>query len=363
MTRVANFNAGPAALPVPVLERARDELLEFGKSGMSIMEHSHRGKAYEGVHNEAIALLREILAIPETHHVLFLQGGASLQFAMVPMNFLGAGKSADYINTGHWSERAIEETQLIGKVRIAGSTKVGKTFPRVPKPGEIQVDPAAAYVHTTTNNTIEGTQWQVEPDTGAVPLVADASSDILSRRIDVSRYGLIYAGAQKNIGPSGVVVVIARKDLVASGRKDIPTILRYSTFAEHNSLFNTPPSFAVYMVRNVMAWIKEVGGLPQIEAWNKEKGRLLYGTIDAHPDYYTSPVENESRSLMNVVWRLPSEALEEKFVKDATSAGLVGLKGHRSVGGMRASTYNAVTVDDVKKLCGFMEEFAKKNRP
>jgi phosphoserine aminotransferase len=360
--RVSNFNAGPAALPLPVLERARDELTEYAGTGMSIMEHSHRGKAYEAVHEEAIALLRELAGVPDTHDVLFLQGGASLQFAMLPMNLLGEGRSADYVNTGHWSERAIEEAKYYGRVRIAASTE-GDRFVRVPRPDELDLDPGAAYVHITTNNTIEGTQWHAEPDTGAVPLVADMSSDFLWRRPDVGRYGLIYAGAQKNLGPSGVVLVIARKDLVDRCRKDIPKILRYATFAAQRSLYNTPPTFAIYLVRNVLAWIKESGGPEQIQAWNEEKARLVYGAIDADPDYYRGPVEKASRSVMNVVFRLPSEALEERFVKEAASAGMVGLKGHRSVGGIRASIYNAVSVEDCRKLAAFMATFSRANRP
>jgi phosphoserine aminotransferase len=357
MSRVSNFNAGPAALPLPVLERARDELLEYQGSGMSIMEHSHRGKVYEGVHDEAIALLRELAGVPDTHHVLFMQGGAHAQFALVPMNFLG-GRSADYIHTGAWSKGAIDEAKLFGTVRIAAQTDAT----RVPRPDELALDPGAAYVHVTSNNTIEGTQFHYDPETGGVPLVADMSSDILWKKPDVARYALIYAGAQKNLGPSGVVVVIARKDFVESGRKDIPKIFRYATFAAANSLYNTPPTFAIYLVRNVLAWIKSVGGLAQIQAWNEDKARRLYAALDARADFYRAPVETGSRSTMNVVFRLPTEALEEQFVKEATRAGLVGLKGHRSVGGIRASLYNAVTVGDVEKLVGFMGEFAHAHR-
>lgn len=362
MTRVANFNAGPAALPLPVLERAREELLDFAGSGMSIMEHSHRGKVYEKVHDEAIALLRELLGLPDGYHVLFLQGGASQQFAMVPMNLLHPGRSADYVMTGVWSEKALAEAKLLGQARVAGTTRTErKTYERIPGQAELELDPGAAYVHITTNNTIFGTQWRREPDVGSVPLVADASSDILSRRIDAGRYALIYAGAQKNLGPSGVTVVVVRKDLVEGARKDIPTMFRYATHAENNSLYNTPPTFGIYLMWLVLRWIKDQGGLAAIEAQNEEKGRLLYGAIDAQPDYFRAPVAKDSRSLMNVVFRLPTEALEEKFVKEATAAGLVGLKGHRSVGGIRASTYNAVSLADVKTLCDFMTTFAAKN--
>ena len=361
MSRVINFNAGPAALPLPALERARDEMLDFQGSGMSIMEHSHRGKEYEAVHNEAIALLRSLLGVSDDYHVLFMQGGAHQQFAMVPMNMLPAGKSADYVITGGWAEKAYEEAQRIGTVREAANTKADKTFVRVPKQDELKIDPNAAYVHYTTNNTLYGTQFHYIPDSGKVPLVADRSSDFLWKKFDVSKYALIYAGAQKNIGPSGVVVVIAHKSVADAGRKDIPMIFRYDTHAKNNSLYNTPPTFGIYMIRNVLAWQKSIGGLEQIEKWNREKGDVLYGAIDAAGGFYRAPVEKESRSLMNVVFRLPSEALEDQFVSDAKKARMVGLKGHRSVGGIRVSTYNAVSVDAVKTLASFMAEFAKKN--
>jgi phosphoserine aminotransferase len=360
--RVINFNAGPAALPLPALERARDELIDFQGSGMSVMEHSHRGKEYEAVHNEAISLLTELLGIPSTQQVLFLQGGASLQFAMVPMNFLAADASADYLMTGTWSEKALEEAKLIGKPRIAATTITEeKKYERVPKASEIKFDPKASYVHITSNNTIFGTQWFDFPDTGNVPLIADMSSDFLWRKFDPSKFGMIYAGAQKNVGPSGLVVVIANKDLIAKGRKDIPKILRYTTHAENNSLYNTPPTFSIYLMRNVLAWIKQSGGLAQVEKWNREKGALLYGAIDKMSSFYRAPVAKDSRSLMNVVFRLPTESLEDKFVSDAKKAGMVGLKGHRSVGGIRVSTYNAVSVENIQTLVGFMESFAKAN--
>ncbi len=360
MTRVANFTAGPAALPVAVLEEAQRELLDYQATGMSIMENSHRSKTYEVVHNEAIALTKELLGVPEGYQVLFLQGGASQQFAMVPMNLLAAGKSADYVITGHWSERALEEAQIVGKARIAGNTKEQK-FTRVTAQSDLQLDPAAAYVHITTNNTIEGTEFFAEPNTGSVPLIADMSSDFLARRFDIKKYGMVYAGAQKNIGPSGVVMAIIRNDLVDGGRKDIPAIFRYSTFAKNNSLFNTPPTFAIYLVRGVLRTLKAMGGLEKVEAVNLDKAGRLYGAIDGAPDYYKCPVDKGSRSIMNVVWRLPNEALEEKFAKDSEKASLVGLKGHRSVGGMRASIYNAVSVADVQKLVDFMAEFRKNN--
>lgn len=375
MTRAINFNAGPAALPLPALERAKDELLDFAGSGMSVMEHSHRGKEYEAVHNEAIALLRELLAVPDDYEVLFLQGGASQQFAMVPMNLIPAGKSADYVLTGAWGEKALAEAKVAAAmlgagVRVAGDTGQGegkaKKYVRTPAPGEIKGDSGAAYLHFTSNETIDGVGFAVEPgatfpDTGGVPLVCDMSSDFMWRKIDVSRFGLIYAGAQKNLGPSGVVVVLVKKNLVASGRKDIPKIFQYRTAAENNSLYNTPPTFGIYLVRNVLAWIKGKGGLEAIEKTNREKAGLLYAAIDGHASFYRCPVEKRSRSVMNVVFRLPTEALEEKFLGEAKKLKMVGLKGHRSVGGIRASIYNAVGLEWVKALTDFMKDFAKAN--
>jgi phosphoserine aminotransferase len=361
-TRAYNFNAGPAGLPLPALERAQRELLDFEGTGMSIMEHSHRGKAFEGVHNEAIALLRELLAVPDTHHVLLLQGGASQQFAMVPMNFLPAGKSADYVITGGWSEKAFEEAKRVGTARVAATTVADKRYTRVPRQDELSLDPDAAYVHITSNNTLFGTQWHDFPDTGKVPLVADMSSDFLWRKVDVSRFALIYAGAQKNIGPSGVTVVLVRKDLTDAARKDIPTIFRYATHAANNSLYNTPPTFAIYLVRNVLAYTLEIGGLAEVERRNRAKADLLYSTIDARADFFRAPVERASRSTMNVVFRLPSEELEKRFLAEATSRRMIGLAGHRSTGGIRASLYNAVTLESVQALVAFMNEFATAAR-
>jgi phosphoserine aminotransferase len=361
MARVYNFNPGPAALPLAALERARDELVDYRGSGMSIIEHSHRGKEYEAVHDEAIALVRELLSVSDDYHVLFLQGGASQQFALVPMNLLPPGKSADYILTGGWSEKAFEEAKIVGKARVAASTAVNGKYTRIPGQAELELDPNAAYVHMTSNNTLFGTEWFDFPDTGAVPLVGDMSSDFMWRKFDVSRFGLIYAGAQKNVGPSGIVIVLARKDLVESGRKDIPKIFRYKTHADNRSLYNTPPTFSIYLVRNVLSWMKEQGGLAAIEKTNREKGKVLYDTIDQNPDFFRAPVDKDSRSLMNVVFRLPTEALEEQFVAEAKKAKMVGLKGHRSVGGIRVSTYNAVSLEAVQTLTTFMREFAKAN--
>jgi phosphoserine aminotransferase len=374
MARIMNFNAGPAALPLPALERAKEELTDLAGSGMSVMEHSHRGKEYEKVHDEAIALLRELLGIGDSHEVLFLQGGASQLFAQIPMNFLDEGGVADYVVTGAWSEKALGEARITAKlfdaeIHVAASTGTGegkeKSYVRVPQQSEVNATPRAAYLHVTSNETIHGVEFEVDPArpfprSGGPPLVVDMSSDFLWRRVDVSRFGLIYAGAQKNIGPSGIVVAIVAKDLVARGRKDIPKIFQLRTHAENKSLYNTPPTFGVYMVRNVLAWLKGEGGLAAMEARNRKKAARLYGAIDANAAFFRCPVEKQSRSVMNVVFRLPSEQLEEAFVVEAKKRGMVGLKGHRSVGGIRVSTYNAVEPAWVDALAGFMEEFAKR---
>jgi phosphoserine aminotransferase len=361
--RVDNFNAGPSALPLPALERAQAELLDFEGTGMSIIEHSHRGKAYERVHHEAMELLRELLGLGDDAHVLFLQGGASQQFAMVPMNFLGPGKRADYVITGGWSEKALAETRWFGEARVAATTAGAGTpkFTRIPSPSELDLDPGAAYVHLTSNNTLFGTQWQALPDTKA-PLVVDMSSDILWRPTDLSKVSLVYAGAQKNVGPSGVTIVILKKDFLAAARDDIPTIFRYGTFAKNDSLYNTPPTFAIYLMRNVLAHTKALGGLVAVEAQNRAKGERLYGVLDALSSFYVAPVEKESRSLMNVVWRTPSPELDQKLVAEASARDMVGLAGHRSTGGLRASLYNAVSLASVDRLAAFLEDFAKRNR-
>jgi phosphoserine aminotransferase len=370
-----NFNAGPASLPLPALERAQAELLDFAGSGMSVMEHSHRGKEYEAVHEGALWLVRELLGVPGDYDVLFMQGGATQHFATIPMNFLHRGASADYVVTGAWGEKAVTEGQLAaalvgGAIRVAADVGEvvgkGKKYVRAPREGEITPDPNAAYIHLTSNETIHGVEYATEvgatfPDTGRQPLVCDMSSDFMWRKVDVSRFSMIYAGAQKNIGPSGVVVVVAKKDFVASGRKDLPTILQYRVAAENNSLYNTPPTFGIYLIRNVLSWVKAEGGLAEMERRNREKGALLYGVIDGNKGFYTCPVEARSRSFMNIVFRLPTEALEEKFVAEAKKAGMVGLKGHRSVGGIRVSAYNAVSVEWVRALSGFMNDFVKSN--
>ena len=358
--RVYNFNAGPAVLPVPVLEEAQRDLVALPGVGMSVLEISHRSKTFEGILAEAEADLRAVLGVPDNYKVIFLGGGASLQFTMVAMNLLPKDGSADYINTGSWAVAAIKEAKKLGGVNIAATTEAEK-FSRIPRPEELMLDPNAAYVHFTSNNTIEGTEWFAEPETGSVPLVCDASSDILSRPIDVKKYGLVYAGAQKNMGPAGVTVVIIRDDLLARAPSGLPSMLDYKLQAEKQSLYNTPPVFAIYIVRLVLKWLKGIGGLPEMERRNKEKAELLYSAIDASGGYYRGTAEKASRSRMNVTFRMASEELEKKFVDEAKAAKLVGLAGHRSVGGMRASIYNAFPKDGVEALVAFMKEFQRKN--
>ncbi len=357
--RIFNFSAGPAVLPVEVLEEAQRDLMALPGVGMSILEISHRSKPFDDVIEGCEADLRTLAGIPANYHVLFLQGGASLQFSMVPMNILPPGGSADYIVTGSWSEKAVKEAKRVGGVKIAGSTASEK-FARVPKQSELTLDPAAAYVHYTTNNTIFGTEWQSVPDVGSVPLVADTSSDMFSRPIDVGKYGLIYAGAQKNLGPSGLTLVIIRDDLVSRTPASLATMLQYGVHVENKSMYNTPPVFGVYIMRLVLKWLLKSGGLAAIDARNARKADTLYAEID-RTGYYRGHAHKDSRSRMNVTFRLPSEDLEKKFAKEATAAGLDGLKGHRSVGGIRASIYNAFPEAGVDALVGFMKEFERVN--
>jgi phosphoserine aminotransferase len=372
MNRKINFNAGPAALPLPALERARDEFLDFAGSGMSVMEHSHRGKEYEAVHDEAIALVRELLGVPASYEVLLLQGGATAVFAQIPMNLLEKGATAQYLVTGAWGEKALGEAKIVsamfGSSVAVQSLGVGegkeKSYTRVPAPTGVKVDPGSAYLHITSNETIHGVEYNVDPSrafpgTGAVPLIADMSSDFLWRPFDVTKFGMVYAGAQKNIGPSGVVVVVISKELLEKGRKDIPKIFQFRTHAENKSLYNTPPTFGVYMVRNVLSWLKGQGGLAGMEKVNRKKAGRLYGVIDGNAEFFRSPVERESRSVMNVVFRLPTPELEERFIAEAKKQGMIGLKGHRSVGGIRVSIYNAVPYEWVETLATFMEAFAR----
>ncbi len=369
MNRVMNFNAGPATLPLAALERAKNELVDFESSGMSVMEHSHRGKVYERVHHETGALIAELMDLPSDWVVLFVQGGASMQFAQIPLNLLETGKVADYIVTGAWGEKAVSEAAAaksmgVGEVRVAATTEKDKSYVRVPKPEEIRLTPGAAYVHVTSNETIHGVQWALDASTAfpraEAPVVCDMSSDILGRRIDPSKFDLIYAGAQKNIGPSGVTIVCIKKDLLAKGRRDLPAILQFRTHADNQSLYNTPPTFGIYLARNILLWMKEQGGVAAMETRNKGKAGAIYKAIDGSGGFYRCPVDAASRSIMNVVFRLPTPELEEAFVKEAEKAQMVGLKGHRSVGGIRASLYNAVEPAWTDALASFMNDFAKR---
>ena len=358
MARIYNFSAGPAVLPVESLEEAQRDIVDYKGSGMSIMEMSHRGKEYEAVHNEAVENIRKLLNLPENYGVVFMTGGATAQFALVPMNLRAEGQIADYINTGAWASKAVKEAKLLGNVNVIANTE--KDIPtRLPDIASLKFTPGAAYVHITSNETIAGTQWKTFPKTEA-PLVADMSSDILSRPIDVTQFGLIYAGAQKNLGPAGVTVVIIRKDLAERAGGKCPMIFRYKTHMEENSLHNTPPCFTIYMLALCTRWLLKLGGVDAITKINREKAANLYAVIDASGFYKCTAVK-EFRSDMNVTFRLPSETLEEQFVKEASAQKLKGLKGHRSVGGIRASIYNAFPVAGVDALIAFMKDFEKRN--
>jgi len=355
--RILNFSAGPAVLPLSVLEEAQRDLVSLPGVGMSVLEISHRSKTFEAILAKTEADLRTLGAIPSTYKVLFLQGGASLQFSMVPLNLLPAGAIADYIITGVWSQKAIKEAQRAGTAHVAGSTEA-EQFRRVPEAHELTLTPGAAYVHFTTNNTIYGTQWATEPAVGDAPLVADASSDIFSRSLEVAKYGLIYAGAQKNLGPSGVTLVIVRDDLLARSPKSLHTMLSYAVHAENTSMYNTPPCFGIYLMGLVAKWALSIGGLRAVGETNARKASRLYAEID-RTGFYRGTTDQGSRSRMNITFRLPTEALEGTFLKEATTAGFDGLKGHRSVGGMRASIYNAFPEEGVDALVAFMQEFER----
>ncbi len=356
--RVHNFNAGPAALPLPVLEEIQESFLDFNGSGMSITEVSHRSKWFDDVINDTAVRVKRIFRLDDRFEVLFLQGGASMQFCMIPMNLLSDGQSADYVNTGTWSSKAIKEAEIQGKsVQVVASSE-DKNFSYIPS--NIPFNSDAVYTHLTSNNTIKGTQWRDFPDTKNVPLVVDMSSDIFSRSIDSGKFGLIYAGAQKNIGPAGVCLVIIRKDLLERTPDSLPTMLKYTTFSSKNSMFNTPPCFSIYTVQLVLKWIEDtIGGLDKMEALNRKKATSLYDFIDGS-DFYRGTAALDSRSWMNVTWRLPSEDLEKLFVEEAIKNKMGGLKGHRSVGGCRASIYNATTLESVEALIEFMKEFESK---
>ena len=356
--RIHNFNAGPAALPLPVLEEIKDSFLNFSGSGMSVTEISHRSKWFDNVINDAIDRIKRILHLDDRFHVLFVQGGASMQFCMIPMNFLGKNESADYVNTGTWSTKAIKEADIQNKPINVVASSEDLNFSYIPP--SIEFNPEAVYAHITSNNTIKGTQWAEFPDTKGIPIVSDMSSDIFSRPLEVEKFGLIYAGAQKNIGPAGVCVVIIRDDLLARTPDDIPTMLRYTTYAQKNSMFNTPPCFAIYTVQLVLKWLEEtIGGLEKMTALNRAKAKLLYDYMD-QSGFYKGTAEKESRSLMNVTFRLPSEQLEKTFVEESLKNGFGGLKGHRSVGGCRASIYNPTPLAAISALVDFMKTFEKK---
>ena len=359
MQTVFNFSAGPAVLPREVLAQARDEMLDWHGSGMSVMEMSHRGKEFESIIALAAADLRELLAVPANYKVLFLQGGASLQFSMIPVNLMGARKIADYVHTGEWAKKGIAEARRVGTVNVAASAE-DRNFSYVPPQSDWKLTPDAAYVHVTTNETIGGVEYHWVPDTGSVPLVADMSSHILSRPIDVSRYGLIYAGAQKNIGPAGLAIVIVREDLVGMAPAGTAAMLDYKVMVDNGSMYNTPPTYAIYIAGLVFQWLKRLGGLGEMERINRAKAALLYDLIDGS-GFYSNPVAPGDRSLMNIPFRLADEALDEAFLKQAKAAGLIQLKGHRSVGGMRASIYNAMPTAGVEALTAFMREFERTN--
>ena len=357
--RIYNFNPGPAVLPEPVLKEIQKDLLNYKGSGMSIMEISHRSPWFDEVINDAVERTRRLLGIDERYHVLFIQGGASLQFAMIPMNFLPAGKSADYVNTGTWSTKAITEARIQNKPHQVVASSEDRDFAYIPRNIEFNKD--AAFAHITSNNTIKGTQWFDFPDTGGVPIVSDMSSDIFSRPLDMEKFGMIYAGAQKNIGPSGICMVIIRDDMMQLIPEGLPSMLDYNTFMKKKSLYNTPPTFAIYSVQLVLKWIEEsFGGLEAMDQHNRKKANLLYDAMDGS-DFYRGTADKDSRSLMNITFRLPSEELEKKFIDEAAGKGLGGLKGHRSVGGCRASTYNAMPIEGVEALVDFMKEFEKAN--
>jgi phosphoserine aminotransferase len=357
VNRVYNFSSGPAVLPLPVLEEIQRDMMSLPGVGMSILEISHRSAAFEAILAKAEADVRAVAGIPANYKVLFLQGGASTQFSMVPMNLLTAGATADYVDAGSWGEKAIKEAKKVGTVNVAASTK-GENYSRVPLQSELKLTPGAAYVHITSNNTIEGTEYKTLPDAGAAPLVNDTSSDMFSRPLDVAKHGLIYAGAQKNLGPSGVTLVIVREDLLARSQKSLPTMMNYAVQAENGSMYNTPPTFGVYTLGLVMKWLIGQGGLAAMAQVNERKAAKLYAEID-RTGFYRGTAHKACRSLMNVTFRLGSEELEKKFVKESTAAGLDGLKGHRSVGGMRASIYNAFPEHGVDALVDFMKEFER----
>jgi phosphoserine aminotransferase len=358
--RVFNFSAGPCILPLPILEQAAAELVDFKGAGMSIIEMSHRGKHYDEVHHLCLTNLREVLAVPESHDILLLQGGATLQFAMVPLNLIVEGKTAEYTFTGTWAKKAIADSKKIGPTRVIWSGEEEK-FTRMPKADELKIGADAAYLHITGNETIGGIEWHEYPDTGDVPLVSDGSSHVLSRAVDWSRTDLLYAGAQKNLGPAGVALIVIRKDLIDVAGDDVPAYLAYRTHAPKESMYNTPPVFPIYMMNLDLMWVKAQGGLPAMEQLAIERSQMIYKVVDESGGWFSCPVDKASRSRMNVVWRLPTEDLEKQMVAEGLAAGMTNLKGHRSVGGCRASMYNAMPVEGAAKLAQFMVDFKKAN--
>jgi phosphoserine aminotransferase len=358
--RVFNFNPGPSTLPLEVLKIVQGELLDYRGTGMSVMESSHRSPEFDEINNQAMALAKEIMGLDDSYKVIFVGGGASTQFAMIPLNFLHEGQIGAYVDTGTWSSKAIKEAQIIGKMHLAASSKeAGYGF--IPKQADLKYPSDAAYLHITTNNTIKGTQYHYIPETGGVPLFADMSSDICSRPLDYKKFDLFYAGAQKNLGPSGATMVVIRENMLEKCKDGLPTMFDYRTHTTKDSLYNTPPAFGIYIIKLVFEWIKKQGGLAGIGKINQEKKDIVYGMMDKYPDYFKGTAQKDSRSWMNLTFRLPSEDLEKKFIAESKKAGLVGLKGHRSVGGIRVSLYNALPLEGAKKVAEFMEDFKKAN--
>ncbi len=357
--RVYNFNPGPAALPLPVLKKAQEELVDYRGTGLSMLETSHRSKEFDAVMDETVALVRELMDVPDEYHILFMGGGASSQFYMVPSNIALPDRPMDYIDSGRWSAKAIPEAKRYGTVNVpASSAEDDYTY----IPTEFELSEDAAYVHITSNNTVNGTQWQSYPDTGDIPLVADLSSDIMSRKMDIRDFGLVYAGAQKNLGPAGVTLVIVRDDLVKRATDDIPTMVKYQTHVEKRSMFNTPPTFPIYICKLALEYWKEFGGIDAIEKQNEKKADMLYSLVENSDGFYTPHARDDSRSMMNVTFNLPTEALEKECAAKAAEHDIIGVKGHRSVGGMRASLYNAVTVEATEALCQYLTEFMQEHR-
>ena len=359
MARIFNFAAGPSTLPVPVLEQVRDEMRDHHGSGMSIIESSHRGPEYSEIHQQAGSLMKELLGLGDEYKVMFIQGGATMQFSMIPLNLLAGGKKADYTLTGTWSKKAIADAKMIGDVNVVYDGTDEK-FMTLPAAADVKASAGSEFLHLTSNETIGGVQWQEWPDVD-VPIIADMSSDFLSRRVPVEKFGMIYGGVQKNLGPAGMAIVIIRDDLLAKCSKDLTAYLRYDIHADKDSLYNTPPVFPIYVSKLVLEYLKKNGGLPWAEKLAAKRSSLIYGMMDQHPEFYRCPVAKHCRSKMNVVWRLPSEDLEKKFVAEAKAEGMSGLKGHRSVGGCRASIYNAMSIEGAETLASFMDAFAKKN--